>query len=109
MAPTSTSTSTTNLVTATSTSPSTEESTTDFTLPPGCISGNLNERVCRVEDMTEELQQNFEEYSYVFREDLKNQSLIISDILDDNKEMRLKLEEMENVINELVNHPCACK
>jgi len=63
-------------------------------LPPGCSDGNLDERVCRLEDENEEIQQNF-----------GNQ---IEALVKENEEQRSLLADLQNQINELASCPCAC-
>ena len=91
-------TETTNVPTTTSittesseitTSITTELSTTDFTSssPPECIGGNIDERVCRLENENEELKRNLEHQSTVFS---------------------AALEELETRIANMENRPCSC-
>ena len=74
--------------TPTTTSYVEQTTTSGLTLPPGCIGGNLDERVCRIEDDIQD-----------FHDQNKNFTLIL-------EEMR---EDFQNQINNILNRPCACK
>jgi len=77
------------------TSITTELSTTDFTSsPPECIGGNIDERICRLEDKNED----FNDQILELQTTLENKS----------KAFAAALEVLENKIEELSNRPCAC-
>ena len=61
-----------------------QTTTTALTLPPGCIGGNLDERVCYIEDEV----QGFH---------------------GQNKNVMATLDDLQEQINELSNRPCACQ
>jgi len=60
-------------------------------LPPECNNGNLDERVCKLEDMNEKLQEN-----------AHNQDKI-------NNDFHLLIADMQDKISELASRPCACQ
>ena len=69
----------------------TEPSTTSRTLPPGCYYGNLDERVCRLEDLNEE-----------FGENLKSQGSLIVNIQEENERLNNVTSDLQNKIEDLV-------
>ncbi|CAG9798389.1 unnamed protein product [Chironomus riparius] len=61
-----------------------QTTTTALTLPPGCIGGNTDERVCRIEDE-------------------------IQDIHEQSTNFTTTINKMQDQIDELLNRPCACR
>ncbi|XP_070489931.1 leucine-rich repeat-containing protein 15-like [Chironomus tepperi] len=102
-APTTTA-STTTVSTTTITSTTNESTTTRPTLPPGCTDGNIDERVCRLEDRNRDLEEENKELTNVTTamqeqiENLEKQSLGFTSAI----------EELERKILELSHRPCAC-
>jgi len=70
--------------TTTTTAVTTSSTTTEVTLPPECVEGDLDERVCRLEDTNEKFQENFYNHDRL-------------------------INELQDKINELANRPCACQ
>lgn len=72
-----------------------------MTLPPQCNEGDLDERVCGLENTNEEFREKFynqEVFNHELQENFKNQSLAFSNAI----------RELEKRIEELANRPCAC-
>ena len=106
---------------------------TTTTSSPGCGIGNLNERVCKLEEDNEEFRKYFEE----LREEDSRLGLItdeleseVKELIDEKDELRKiieaqqeqiksleakdkviisTLEYLEEKILELTTYPCACK
>ena len=91
---------------------STTSTTTDQTLPPGCSSENIYERVCKVEDKVESLEE--------LSSEVENHSTLIAEIQDENQKLKEKLEEqtkafaeaLEDLQNQILiftTRPCSCR
>lgn len=96
---TTTTQSTTTTIPSTTSSTTTEFSTTAQTLPPECIAGNLDERVCKIEDSIEEFHDNFKDIkdgNEELIEAIDNQNKIIAEILDENKQQKLLIEALQS-------------
>jgi len=98
-------TTTTTQSTTTTIPPTTSSTTTEFlttttqTLPPGCNAGNLDERVCKIEDSIEEFHDNFKDIkdgNEELIEAMDNQNKIIAEILDENQQQKLLIEALQN-------------
>ncbi|KAL7043457.1 hypothetical protein ACKWTF_001515 [Chironomus riparius] len=100
-----------------------EPKTTSF---PGCVSGNIDERVCRLEDDNEVFYKNFQEIEeqnqqfvavtdglQIQIESLtkKNEDLIdyIGDLNESLKSQAVALEELKNQVLVLSTRPCSCQ
>ena len=85
--------------TTTEFSTTTTQTTTIQTLPPGCNAGNLDERVCKVEDIIEEFHINFKNIKdgkEELQEALENQNSLIAEILEENQQQKLLIEELQS-------------
>lgn len=89
------------------------EITTSQTLPPTCIDGNLNDRVCELEKQNTELKEIIEEIlkeKEVMRENFDSQ---IETIVRENAEQKslvsAAFEDMQKQIYELASRPCSCR
>ncbi|XP_070492464.1 leucine-rich repeat-containing protein 15-like [Chironomus tepperi] len=71
--------------------------TSNPNLPPNCIGGNIDARVCALEDKNEKLIESVE--------DLAKQN---QELEDQNKAFASLLENMQSQIDELRNRPCSC-
>ncbi|KAL7043564.1 hypothetical protein ACKWTF_001574 [Chironomus riparius] len=87
-----------NLVGQTTTTISSITSTTaNPNLPPGCIGGNVDARICELEDNNNKLTENVE--------DLMKKNL---ELENQNKVFASMFENMQSQIDELKNRPCSC-
>ena len=93
-----------------------QTTTTAFTLPPGCVGGNLDQRVCRIEDEFQEFHGNVTATLSDQQGQNENVTASLDDLRDQNKNLTAAIEDMlvklgdhQYQINELSNRPCACQ
>ena len=73
---------------------------TTSTLPPGCSSENIYERVCKVEDKVESLEE--------LSSEVENHRTLIVEIQDENQKLKDALEDLQNQVLILSTRPCSC-
>ncbi|XP_070489945.1 toll-like receptor 13 [Chironomus tepperi] len=106
-----TTTPTTTVPSTTITSTTNESTTTRPTLPPGCTDGNIDERVCRLEDRNRDLEEENKELTNVttaMQEQIDDQSKLIENLEQQSLGFNSAIEELERKILELSHRPCAC-
>jgi len=82
------------------TTSSTTSITTDQTLPSGCSGENIYERVCKVEDKMDSLEE--------LSSEVENHSTLIAEIQDENQKLKDALEDLQNQVLILSTRPCSC-
>ena len=83
------------------------------TTPPGCIIGNLDNRVCRLEDQFEEFDGNFESeisrLNSVTEELLNEIEVLRIEKIEFQQNMAEAIDNLQEQIIELASRPCGCK
>jgi len=89
------------------------EQTTTTTPQPGCIVGNLDNRVCILEDQFEEFDENFQAENSRLNsvtEGLRSEIQVLRrEKLELQQNMAAAVEDLQTQITELANKPCACR
>lgn len=86
---------------------------TTTTPPPGCIVGNLDNRVCRLEDQFEEFDENFQAENSRLNsvtEGLRSEIEVLRrEKLELEQNMAAAVEDLQKQINDLANKTCGCR